>query len=187
VAAADIWTGLLLLATVTLIVRRILSFPTVTEQSIYGAISAYLIIGLMFATFYAAMAKMHGGYFFAAGRTGNARTFQYFSFTTLTTLGYGDFTAQYNSGQAIAVVEALTGQIFLATLIARLVAAFRGTDGPAQQLSPGPPDDVDDRDPDATVRAHRLPAGMRPGRRPHDPAGLAGRGWRRRPARRREG
>jgi len=56
---------------------------------------------------------------------GNTQTFQYFSFTTLTTLGYGDYTALENSGRAVAVMEALTGQIFLATLVARLVAAFR--------------------------------------------------------------
>jgi hypothetical protein len=137
VAAASLWTGLLLLATVTVIVRRIVSVTTVTAQSIYGAISAYLIIGLMFAAFYAAISKAHGGHFFADGRAGNSQTFQYFSFTTLTTLGYGDFTAAGNDGRAVAVIEALTGQIFLATLVARLVAAFRvagvrggGRDGP---------------------------------------------------------
>ena len=44
----------------------------------------------------------------------------------MTTLGYGDFTAAAASGRAVAVLEALSGQIFLATLIARLVASFRG-------------------------------------------------------------
>jgi hypothetical protein len=131
VAAASIWTGFLLLATVTVIVRRILSFATVTGQSIFGAVSAYLIIGFMFAAFYAAMGKLNGGQFFADGRPGNSETYQYFSFTTLTTLGYGDFTAAANDGRAIAVLEALTGQVFLATLVARLVSAFRGPRAPA--------------------------------------------------------
>jgi hypothetical protein len=131
VAAASIWTGLLLLVTVVVIVRRILSFATVTGQSIFGAVSAYLIIGFMFAAFYAAMGKLNGGQFFADGRPGNSETFQYFSFTTLTTLGYGDFTAAANDGRAIAVLEALTGQVFLATLVARLVSAFRGPRAPA--------------------------------------------------------
>ena len=49
--AADIWKGLMLLLTAVLIVRRVLARPTVTVQSIYGALSAYLIIGLMFAAF----------------------------------------------------------------------------------------------------------------------------------------
>lgn len=133
VAAASIWTGLLLLATVTVIVRRVVSFATVTIQSIYAAVSAYLILGLMYAAFYAADYQAEHHHFFA-GHEGpsNSQTFQYFSFTTLTTLGYGDFTAAHNGGRAIAMLEALTGQIFLATLVARLVAAFRTRGGSAE-------------------------------------------------------
>jgi hypothetical protein len=123
--AADLWRGALLLVTVVLIVRHVLAQPTVTIQSIYGALSAYIIIGLMFAAFYAAIGHLGAAPFFADGQPANPQTFQYFSFTTLTTLGYGDFTAAGNSGRAIAVMEALTGQVFLATLVARLVAAFR--------------------------------------------------------------
>jgi len=124
---ADLWKGLSLLVTAALIVRRILGRQTVTLQSIYGALSAYIIIGLMFAAFYAAIEHLGGGHFFADGQPADTQTFQYFSFTTLTTLGYGDFTAAGNGGRAIAVMEALTGQVFLATLVARLVAAFRGS------------------------------------------------------------
>ena len=125
---ANVWTGLVLLAAVVLIVHRVLTFGTVTLQSIYGAFSAYLIVGLMFASFFAAMDHFAGGGFFANGEHANTQTFQYFSFTTLTTLGYGDFTAAANSGRAVAVLEALTGQVFLATLVARLVASFRAAD-----------------------------------------------------------
>jgi hypothetical protein len=121
----SIWTGVLLLMTVVLIVRHVLSFDTVTMQSIYGAVSAYLILGLMFAAFFGAIYHLGGGHFFAHGQSGSTKTFQYFSFTTLTTLGYGDYTAAGSGGRAVAVLEALTGQIFLATLVARLVAAFR--------------------------------------------------------------
>ncbi len=123
--AADLWRAALLLVTVVLIVRHILARPTVTIQSIYGALSAYIIIGLMFAAFYAAIYHLSAVPFFADGQPANTQTFQYFSFATLTTLGYGDFTALGNSRRAIAVMEALIGQIFLATLVARLVAAFR--------------------------------------------------------------
>jgi len=122
---ADIWTGLVLLAAAIMIVHRVLTFGTVTLQSIYGAFSAYLVIGFMFAAFFAAIYHFSGDKFFASGEAANTQTFQYFSFTTLTTLGYGDYTAKYSSGQATAVMEALTGQIFLATLVARLVAAYR--------------------------------------------------------------
>src|SRR5215469_7910911 len=123
---ANLWTGLVLLFAVVVIVHRVLSFSTVTVQSIYGALSAYLIIGLMFAAFYAAFYQLGGHVFFANGQPNTTQTFQYFSFTTLTTLGYGDFTALRNGARAVAVLEALTGQIFLATLVARLVAAYRG-------------------------------------------------------------
>jgi hypothetical protein len=122
---ADIWTALVLLAAAVLIVRRVLAFGTVTIQSIYGAVSAYLVLGFMFAAVFAAIYHLSGDQFFAHGEAANTQTFQYFSYTTLTTLGYGDFTAGYNPGRAVAVLEALTGQVFLATLVARLVAAFR--------------------------------------------------------------
>jgi hypothetical protein len=130
-AAADLWTALVLLLAVGLIVARILAHQEITLQSLLGAISAYLIIGLMFASIYRAVDLLAGGGFFAAGDVGarladqSVSTYQYFSFTTLTTLGYGDYTAAGNDGRAIAVLEALSGQVFLATLVARLVAAFR--------------------------------------------------------------
>jgi ion channel len=123
---ANIWTGLLLLVAAVMIVYRVLSFGTVMLQSIFGAFSAYLVIGLMFASFFAAIYHLSGDQFFVTGeKVYGTQTFQYFSFTTLTTLGYGDYTAANSSGQAVAVLEALLGQIFLATLVARLVAAFR--------------------------------------------------------------
>jgi len=133
---ADLWKGLILLLTAVLIVRRVLQRPTITVQSIYGALSAYLIVGLMFAAFYGATQHLHSGHFFANGQPDTTQTFQYFSFTTLTTLGYGDFVAADNGGRALAVIEALSGQIFLATLVARLVAAYRS---PAEQTRPEPP------------------------------------------------
>jgi len=193
VAAASVWTGVLLLVTVAIIVRRILSFATVTGQSIFGAISAYLIVGFMFAVFYSAFAQLDGGHFFVGSQPGNAETFQYFSFTTLTTLGYGDFTAAANDGRAIAVIEALTGQLFLATLVARLVAVFRGprmaAGAPGGGGAPGAGGGLAAGGPAAgpggaqagppRVRrqlARRRPAGPHPGRRPR---------WRRPPPGRR--
>jgi cation transport ATPase len=122
---ASIWTALLLLVIVVMILRQILAAQTVTLQSIYGAISTYMIIGLMFAAIYAAIYFLHDQNFFANHQRGDVSNFQYFSFTTLTTLGYGDFTAMDLGGRAVAMLEAMTGQIFLATLVAKLVATFR--------------------------------------------------------------
>jgi hypothetical protein len=124
---ASIWNGLMLLLTVTVIIDRVLRLNKVTAQSIYAALSAYLLIGLMFASFFAAIGFLVSGPFFANGQPDNATTLQYFSFTTLTTLGYGDFTAAGNLGRALAVLEAIAGQVFLATLVARLVSAYGTT------------------------------------------------------------
>jgi Ion channel len=181
--AANLWTALILVFAVVLIVRRVLAAQAVTLQSIYGAVSAYMIIGLMFAALYNAMNKFGAGMFFASHQPGNLKTFQYFSFTTLTTLGYGDFTAAGNGGRAVAMIEAMLGQIFLATLVARLVAAFR---------SPGRPSAGGPR------RGRRYPGAGRPARPPARaaalPAGATRRGtssraraWRARRSRSRQG
>jgi hypothetical protein len=111
---------------VVTIVDSVLRLDTVTMQSIYGALSAYILVGLMFAAFFGAIGGLGGTDFFVNGEPPNIRTYQYFSFATLTTLGYGDFTAGGSFGRAVAVLEALTGQIFLLTLVARLVSAYRG-------------------------------------------------------------
>ena len=149
-ASEDLWKALLMLAAVVMVVRRILAKRTVTIQSIYGALSAYLIIGLMFASVYAALDHLGTTDFFADNQPANTQTYQYFSFTTLTTLGYGDFTAAESGSRSIAVLEAMTGQVFLATLVARLVSAYRGPDrpapsgrGPLPEDGDGPADDED--------------------------------------------
>jgi len=105
----------------------------------------------MFAACYAAIQDLAGSDFFTSNQPANTQTFQYFSFTTLTTLGYGDFTAAQNGGRAIAVMEALTGQVFLATLVARLVSAYRTPTQPepAGRRRPedaGGPGEDEDRD-----------------------------------------
>ena len=122
--AGDLWGALVLLLTVLVIVGRVLRIGQVTAQSIYAALSAYMLIGLMFTEVFAALNVFVAGAFFADGQPANSQTLQYFSFTTLTTLGYGDFTAVGSLGRAVAVLEAITGQVFLATLVARLVSAY---------------------------------------------------------------
>jgi hypothetical protein len=187
---ANLWTALVLLLAIFFILRRVLSQPEITVQSIYGAVSAYMILGLTFAAFYSAMYRFGGNTFFAHGQTGNNQTFQYFSFTTLTTLGYGDYTAAASGGQAVAVIEAMAGQIFLATLIARLVASFRGSASGAARRSRNEPAKVRR----ASVRRASAPGMIRlrpPGtvhRRPPSatrPAGRTGTGSDPEPATRR--
>ena len=140
-ALASLWTALILVLAVFFIVRQVLAQPEITEQSIYGALSAYMMIGLIFSAVYLAMWKFTGTShsFFANGDLPNTKLFQYFSFTTLTTLGYGDFTAAGDGGRAVAVLEAMVGQMFLATLVARLVAGFRWSDRAAARRGSHPP------------------------------------------------
>jgi Ion channel len=111
---------------------------------------------------YTAMWKFSGGQFFANGETPNSKLFQYFSFTTLTTLGYGDFTAAGDAGRAVAVLEAVAGQMFLATLVARLVAGFRWSDRAAtrrtsRQAAPDDQAEVTGQAPDPSLPAVERP------------------------------
>jgi hypothetical protein len=168
--AASLWTAAILVFAVIQIVRRVLADEVITLQSIFGAVSAYMIIGLMFAAIYGAMNRFGGGGFFAGGNVANVKTFQYFSFTTLTTLGYGDFTAAGSGGQSVAVIEALFGQVFLATLVARLVAAFR----PRARAAGSRREPHAGRGPHAEGPRRRLPGRQRAPRPRRQPGSAAG-------------
>jgi voltage-gated potassium channel Kch len=135
----DAWLALVLLLTVLVILRRVLSHTVVSVRTILGALSAYLIVGLMFAAGYGVLSELGQRPFFAHGAAVNPAALQYFSFVTLTTLGYGDYTPATNTGRAFAVLEALGGQIFLVTLVARLVAAFRPEPRRRAETAPGRP------------------------------------------------
>lgn len=115
---------LVLLSALICMLDRILTSRDVTARLIAGALSAYLMVGMIFASVFGVLAWVQGS-FFAGGEEPNAASLQYFSFVTLTTLGYGDLTAAGNAGRGLAALEALIGQVFLATLIARLVGSFR--------------------------------------------------------------
>ena len=118
------WLAVVLLTTILVIVRRILHHRAVTMQTIFGALSAYLLLGVLFAAVFTAYAKLTPGPFFAGGQPVTPATVQYFSFVTLSTTGYGDYTAAGDGGRSMAVLEAVLGQVFLVTLVARLVALY---------------------------------------------------------------
>jgi Ion channel len=118
------WVAVVVLTTIIVLVRRVLHHPAVTMQTVFGALSAYLLIGFFFSSVYTSMARLGSAPFFAGGQQATSATLQYFSFVTLTTTGYGDYTALGDGGRSLAVLEALLGQIFLVTLVARLVAMF---------------------------------------------------------------
>jgi hypothetical protein len=93
------WIALVLATTIVLVVRRILRHRIVTGQTIFGALSAYLMIGFFFSAVFTAMDRLDSEPFFAGGQAATSATVQYFSFVTLSTTGYGDYTAAGEAGR----------------------------------------------------------------------------------------
>ncbi len=108
-----------------MIVRSIALSPEVSAETILGAICVYLSIGMIFLFVYGAVAAIGSSPFFAQAGDGTRALRLYFSYVTLATLGYGDYTPATNLGHMLAVVEALLGQIYLVTVVALLVARLR--------------------------------------------------------------
>jgi hypothetical protein len=94
----------------------------VRVQSVMGVLSLYLLLGMFFAFLYGAIDRLGGGPFFANGNSATTSHCLYFSFTTLTTVGYGDFVARTDTGHTLAVFEALIGQIYLVTVVSLIVS-----------------------------------------------------------------
>jgi Ion channel len=114
--------GLLLAVVAPLIIlRRIIISPTITFRLVLGALSVYLLIGLAYAYLFPVLASIDGAPFFVQTSDPGAAEYLYFSFTTLATIGFGDFTAATNLGRMMAVSEGLVGQLFLVSAVALLV------------------------------------------------------------------
>jgi hypothetical protein len=94
----------------------------VSIQVVSGALTAYLLAGLLFASVIGILAAGASNGYFAGGQKGTTSDHVYFSFTTLTTTGYGDLTPDTRPGRSIAVVEMLLGQLYLVTVVGVLVA-----------------------------------------------------------------
>jgi hypothetical protein len=95
----------------------------VTHSRIQGAIAVYLLFGIGWAHAYHIAEFLHPGSFnTTAGPMTNVSDWVYYSFVTLTTVGYGDITPVRPIARSLSIGEALTGQLYLAVLIARLVA-----------------------------------------------------------------
>jgi Ion channel len=123
-AVAALTQALLLASAAAAVLRAVLGALEVSFRTILGAISVYLILGLLFTSLYVAIDRLEAGPFFGIGEpeTGD---FIFFSFTTLTTTGYGNLVPDGQPGKMFAGLEMLVGQIFLVTLIAGLVSLWR--------------------------------------------------------------
>jgi hypothetical protein len=117
----DLVVGALLSAgTILIIVRRIGLHPAVTGATILGAVCVYLLLGVVFAYLYRAIDAFAPPFFAHAG-TASGTNFLYYSYSSLTTVGYGDLTAEPALGRMLSVTEALMGQLYLVTVVALVV------------------------------------------------------------------
>ena len=119
--------GLVPPAIITGLIKLFRQEGSVTVETMFGGLCLYLIVGLFFGTAFAAIEEIGGQAFFHQLTTAQSETndFLYFSFTTLTTVGYGDLTAASNFGRSLAITEALIGQIYLVTVVAVIVSNLR--------------------------------------------------------------
>ena len=106
-------------------VARLIKERGVTLRAVVGALTIYLYVGLLFAWVIAFVSAVDSTPYFAQPDLGHGDRV-YFSFTVLTTTGFGDLTAATSLGHALAVVEMLTGQLYLVTVIGVLVGGLVG-------------------------------------------------------------
>jgi hypothetical protein len=110
------------------LVRTLRASRSVQIEAVSGVLSLYMLIGLLFAFVFGAVDRLGGDPFFAEGTPATMARCLYFSFTTLTTVGYGDLTARSDLGHTLCVFEALTGQIYLVTVVSLIVGNLRRRD-----------------------------------------------------------
>jgi hypothetical protein len=107
------------------IVRHVFIGRRADAETVLGAIAAYLLIGMFFAFAYAWLGEVQGGAFFGPDGDGTIPQDLFFSFTTITTVGFGNLVPGGNPGQTLAVFEAVIGQLFLVVALAKAVSAWR--------------------------------------------------------------
>jgi hypothetical protein len=134
--ATAMFAALLTLGSVTVVARGVLDQGEVNRDSIRGAVAIYILLGLVFTFAYGAMEAFGDGTFFANGVEGSRALRTYFSYVTLATLGYGDYTAAGTLGHALSVLEALVGQLYLVTVVALIVSRLGHRSHDDQALIP---------------------------------------------------
>ena len=104
------------------VIRNLRAHREVRLEAVMGVLSLYMLLGLLFAFVYGAIDRLGGAPFFGEGQDATVAHCVYFSFTTLTTAGFGDFTARTDLGHTLTVFEALVGQIYLVTVVSLIVS-----------------------------------------------------------------
>jgi hypothetical protein len=128
--------ALLVTATLPVTLSRVVRHERVTSETVLGALCAYVLLGLLFAFAYLAVDAARDSPFFVQPGAHQGSEYLYFSFVTLTTLGFGDLSPSVGLPQALTAVEALVGSVFLVTLVARLVTLWVRQDEGGQGARP---------------------------------------------------
>jgi hypothetical protein len=115
----------LLTAGMLAVLRRVVTSAEIGFRTILGAISFYTVLGILFTFAYSTIDRVQGGTFFEGGHVASGGDFIFFSYTTLTTTGYGNLVPGGQPGRMLAGLEMMIGQIFLVTLVASLVSLWR--------------------------------------------------------------
>ena len=113
------------------VIRGLRARGHTTVQAVLGVLSFYLMIGMFCAFAYGTIDNLGGAPVFANDVTATTAHCLYFSFVTLTTVGYGDVLTRSDLGHTLAVTEALVGQIYLVTVVALLVSDLGSRRTPA--------------------------------------------------------
>ncbi len=105
------------------IVRHLMLRRDIDLETLLGAIAAYLLIGMFFAFAYQAAGQLGSVPFFGPDGPGSLSQDLFFSFVTMTTVGYGNLVPAANPGQTLAVLEAVTGQLFLVVAVGKIISS----------------------------------------------------------------
>ena len=107
------------------IVRHLILRRDIDIETLLGAITAYLLIGMFFAFVYKAAGEFGSVPFFGSAGPGSLSQDLFFSFVTMTTVGYGDLVPAANPGQTLSVLEALIGQLFLVVAVGKIISSYQ--------------------------------------------------------------
>lgn len=124
---ADIALLILCVVTIESVLGHVNSARRIDAEVLAAAISAYILMGIGWAVVFAMLEALYPGSLNLSATTGEDpwNTILYFSFATLTTLGYGDVAPLSPSARAWAAIEAMGGTLYIAILIARLVSLYK--------------------------------------------------------------
>lgn len=124
-----VFPALFFLFAVSVMLGHVLRPERVTADTLFGAACIYLLLGLTWAMLHALLESLVPGSFAVPGSSARFADLLYFSFVTLTTVGYGDVTPVTAGARSLAILESVTGVLYVAILIARLVGMYRSPPG----------------------------------------------------------